>query len=307
MLFLVVQSMAEIPLYLCAVFLLIMGNISKGRKKLAIILASAGSILTIIVEYLLLIHYGGSSPAYRFLWTAIPLLAVLGFGILEIVLTLDLPKFERTRLLIAWAIIYLVALHRTPFWIPPLANQAESELARYIYQITYAVPLLFSVLVPMALFKDESKSPCRKWFALPGMIKESHWKPLLIGLVSYGIFFVLSNMFLLGYSIRVHLTSDFLSLARGALFVSIFWILPNHFVSFGLSKTILDRLFVGEKTSLVECLFFALLFAGFHWSYQPAFIVRKFLFGIIFAYMYLRTGTLAYGVFLDSLVQLLAP
>jgi hypothetical protein len=299
--------MPELPLYLNALFLLIIGNLRIGRKSVSILILLIWTILVLLAEYVLLYFLGGSSPTYKFLSVPLPLYLVLFLLPFELTATSQNSFLFKTRQLVAWAIVYIVAFHRTSVWIPALANQTESQLARFIYQVLYVVPFEFSLLAPLFIFSKEDSSPLGNWLWFKTSHLREHFRPVLLGLLCYAAVFVLSNMFLIGHSVKILLHTDVIPLAKALMLYSLYMVLTTHFVAIGLSKTVLDRLFGGEKTSMAEAVFFGILFAGLHWYFQPGYIARELVYGIIFSYVYLKTGTLFYGVVLDSLVQVFTP
>jgi membrane protease YdiL (CAAX protease family) len=73
-------------------------------------------------------------------------------------------------------------------------------------------------------------------------------------------------------------------------------------VTIALAKVVLDKLFKTKETDLLEIVIYAGLFAAAHYQGSPPFIARQFVFGLLFSYLYLRTGSLAYGIILNSLM-----
>ncbi len=258
------------------------------------------AVINVLAFYYSFAMLGGTDPFIKIYGYKVPFYWTIVFSFIVMILLESKGPLLPLRYLIAFAVVAGMALLVHVPAIPALAYKSETEITRMVYVSLFVVPFQVGVLAPLTAFTGEQKSAFNRLFQLSNEQFKKEKKSIIIGVVLWALILLVGNIPIHGKIIELSVIIPIEAFAKWFAIHSFFFVLIDHFIFIGFAKFILDNLFKEEETSMLEIILYAGLLAGFHYNYQVGEIIRTFLFGLTFAYLYIRTRTLIYGIALAT-------
>jgi len=236
-----------------------------------------------------------------------PYIVVFG-GCLSLIL---LPYAKGIRVVYVWLLMYVLiywaGINSSLVAAPvSIANLVDSELNRFLYYIAYALPFWTSLLTPLAIFTQPGTRPWQTFGIVNFKDRKNHRGPLIKGTIWFLVIFFITNMYLKGHLVMINLLWPPMTFVLGTLLFVLFETLIRHFVCLGMAKLIIDKILGDDEMFWVEASFLAILYGAMYYSYGWGIIFRELAFGLVLAYLYLKTKSLSYGLILCSVTRVFA-
>ncbi len=257
-------------------------------------------VINVLTLYYSFATLGGSNPSITIYSYKLPLYWTIVLSLIVMILFEPKGPLLALRYLIAFAIVVGIALLIYPPVFPAIVYKSETQITRMLYVSVLVVPFQVGVLAPLTAFTGGQESAFNRLFQFSNARIEKEGKSIIIGVILWALILLLGNIPIHGKIFELSIITPFEAFARWSAIHVFFFVLIDHFIFIGLAKFILDSMFKEEETSMLEIILYASLLAGFHYNYQVGEIIRTFLFGLTFAYLYIRTRTLIYGIALAT-------
>jgi len=283
-----------------AFFLILVGLRAENllKTRVAVVL---WSITNVLIFYYLISRVGVTSPYITWAGLQLPLFCSALAAIAVASITVQNGRFVLGRTALVMLIVFATTLFVRVEFILPVINQTETAFARTGYSSIMLTTFLVCVLAPLPVFMGGGSSAFKRLFYVNVASFVEHRRALLNGLLIFLAVFGLTNIMVEGNLANFRVATNLVNLLRGALVTTFFFVLVQHFVFIGLVKYVIDLIFKDEETSMYEIIVFGLLLAGFQYYLPWTWIVREFLYGLVFGYIYLKTRSLTYGIVLRAL------
>lgn len=174
-----------------------------------------------------------------------------------------------------------------------------------VFALLFSFWLAFMIPV-WVFFTGAGESIRSRLFSISLSQIKTHQKVLLRGFIWFCVAYMVTNIWTEGKLLSLWLSISPGYFVRDVVYSSAYLVLIDHFVLIAFAKLVIDKLFPDESTSMWEILAFGLLFAVSHYYLPIGYIVREFLYGLIFGYWYLKTGSLTYGIILRTMSYVLS-
>lgn len=203
-----------------------------------------------------------------------------------------------------YVVVYWFSFFMHPQVVVALCSPESTEQTLRGGLLMATVPMLICLLTPLAAFCQPGISPFRQHGIVSFGHAKKHGKVLIRALMLYlGVLFV-TNVFKYGQLIHLYLNTLPLSLLVETIMEVFFVAMMQHFVCFALPKFLMVRVFGDDDMFWGEVLLLAALYVGLFHQWPLLYIIKYFLIGLILAYVYLRTGSLSYGIIACALTQI---
>lgn len=297
--------MIHLLIYINAVFLLIFIFIKFSTRLRSQILIFLWSISNIIWLFYLFNQMGADTLKLTLLGIKIPLYSIPILVLFILFLSMNIGRLMALRLVIIFIISAAATLLRRIDTLAELANLSATPILHLSSLTLFVCPYIISLLCPLTIFISSNEKIADKLFA----VSKSHTKYYMrvAGIIIGFYLSLILAAIAVGIDIEGYFSFNNSSNIFGVYSILnvFFCILINHFVFFGLAKYTLDTTTRITETSLWEIAFYAALFAVFQFqtlSFQS--LIREYLLGLSYAYLFIRTKSLIYGISIDAALTL---
>jgi len=291
-------------IFLNVLFILILGSITFHRTIYAKIAVVIWAAFAVTFEYYLLWAMGGFGLSYQFFFLDLPFYTIPILVIIIQLLFDDSQFLKKSRYLFAVVFIGLFSCLRPVSGVADLTNMTGNALDRSIMQGLYTMTYLCCLLAPLGGLISPSRPLWAQWCHISFSEIKRHATVLGTCSSLLIVVYVISNIFLKNSIIMIGIPAPFSLFARYTALSVFYYIFIDHFLCFGILKTVLSTLVPDDSSGKWIIFVSACAYILVRYYYHPAFMVREFIFGLIFAYLYKRTNSLAYGVILHSLIYI---
>ncbi len=278
------------------IFLLIVARASSDKIVYIRVGVIAWVVLNTILFYALVVQVGASNPFFGFYGVKVPWYGVIVLSLALVLLPIGSKGGNSLRFVTMLVAAMGMAYVHNVAAINPLLNRSASEMEHVLYAFTLVIPFAVCVLCSLPWFAEDGASALRKVFLPTRTDMSTHRRPVLRGLAAFAIVFLVSNLVNFGQLAEFHIITSPRLFSLYAIVACFYWALFEHFVAIGLCRRVMEKLFPDQKPSGYEVVFFAVLLASLYYNTEIQFMIREFFYGLIFGYLYLRTGTLFYGI-----------
>jgi len=283
------------------VFLLVMARAGSGRTVFLRVGVIAWVVTNIVLFYALVLQNGGASPVFTFYVLRVPWYGLAGLALALVLLPIGRDGTKSLRLPAILIAVMGAAYTHNLAVINPLLNRAGSSMEQVLGTFSLVMPFAICVLCLLPWFAMDGTKALRQVFLPVGQDIATHKGLLLGGLAAFAVVFLVSNLVIFGKLIEVYIVTSPRVFFLLAVVTCFYWVLFEHFVAIGICRRVIQKLFPDQKPSGFEVFFFAVLLASMYYNTEIKFMVREFFYGLIFGYLYLRTGTLFYGIVMRSM------
>jgi len=277
-----------------------------SRKIYLQIVVAGWSVVMFAVSMLLAHMVGGSGMTFKIHALRLPWFSVVPVSLSILLMTTENIHYTSLRVPLAFVVCAFFSRLGDDLCVVSLANQAQADWVLLLAMFTIIFSCCINVLSPMAFFWSPAVTFGQQLFAVSVSNVRRHWRVLLKGVGWLVLAYFVTNVWVHGRILNLYFIADPGVLVRNALYTTFFLVLLRHFVFIAFAKYVIDVLFPREQTTMWELVVFGFLLAGFQYYLPIGLIVREFLFGLIFGYWYLKTGSLTYGIVVRSLSLIFA-
>lgn len=230
----------------------------------------------------------------------LPIYGLSGLGLSLILI----PRNKNAPPVAVWILWYAIVWWYATYvhWpaINLIAGLDASELLRSVAVVGHSTALCLSLLVPLAVLTPVGERPLRL-FGLTAIDNASEQKKAIIkGMLLYFAILVPSNMIMKGHSFDFFIIVPFWSAILAILLRVFHGVFIRHLVAFGLGHFVVEKLLGEEDAFWLEVVLLGVLFGALNWNDGWPIIIRESLLGMSFAYLYLKTKRLSYGIIVAS-------
>jgi hypothetical protein len=292
----------DIAAALNVVSFLIFGAVGFKDLRKAKLIAICWAIINVLYSYFFAWNHGYHNPAITINGIKFPLYGTFAvIGVLYLLFISSSP-FKKVRLCLALiSLVYLSTLRPMSF-VGYISVGSGVERSIFLQFLTLAFSCC--LLIPWSSLVEQEKSLWGEWFHLNSQQIHQNMAPIVMGIASYIVIYAINNIIVNRSIISLNIFTGYVALVRFIVLKAFFIVLINHIVSFGLSTRILRFIVPQNTPSFLFAFVSAGIYAGIHYNILPILLIREFLFGLILAYMYFKTGTLSYGFFVSSLIEI---
>jgi hypothetical protein len=284
-----------------AIFLLILGSIKFGNVAPVKLAAWLWTISIGACSYLILWSIQGH-VTFRLFWITVPpYMFLIIVGILFVLLR-QAGALREGRYFIAWILIGTLAIERPKLGMIYLIDGDKDILVRVFSQMLYTSIFVSCLLVPLVCLSESGKSIWQQWLPISAANIKKKSTPIIMCTILFYILFIFSNVLIEHKLYHIHLFSPLSVFVRNAVFKSLYIILISQFVSFGLTKKVLNLILPEEPSAKWIILPCACVYVMLNYYFRPNYIIVDFLNGLILAYLYIKTESLAYGMIIVSVL-----
>ena len=272
------------------------------RKRISLqITVILWTIINVAALYYVASLYHGSEFMISYYGYSVPFYLV-PFHYIAIVWLVDM-SVPHTKLFIL--IAFILAAIPTALNIQSLTNEylnTTIPLNMVIYEGMFINIFFAGVLCPITIWSGGSFSIFSRIFKISRNHIRQNINSLVIGISLFIVIYFFVHYSFIPHMGLIQRITTIKTLLSYALFGITALVLPKQIVLIGMSKYALDLLFKDEETTKWEIPLLAMVFAAMHYNMVWQWIFAAFLYGLIYAYLYLKTNSLFYGVVLHSMV-----
>jgi hypothetical protein len=277
-------------------------------KSRRIALTAVGSWIAInaLAMYWIVQVVGITSLEYT--WAGLNVQWYTQFLVVAVVLLLLLKaKLDMYSTLAVFCLAGIFSMFKDELTVARLVNSSDALLMATSKTFGLLFSFWLAFMIPVWVFFTEAGESIRsRLFSISLSQIKTHQKVLLRGFIWFCIAYMVTNIWTEGKLLSLWLSISPGYFVRDVVYSSAYLVLIDHFVLIAFAKLVINRLFPDEPTSMWEILAFGLLFAVSHYYLPVGYIVREFLYGLIFGYWYLKTGSLTYGIILRTMSYVLS-
>ncbi len=274
----------------------------KGSNIRAHIIALSIGILNVVYVYVLLrINKINADFSLFGIDMPYPFVLIIMVSLLGLYYSRDVSN--KIIYLIIFGLVCNIFLLRPYNAIPYLFDPQSEVLGKAGALLLVINAYLFGGILPLAVLKEENRSIYDTYFSIKGYFQYSSLKSINIGVILYVIIYYIYSLYL-GGIISVNRLEPFSTWAIYILWQFIFGSLLNLIVLILFPHYILRKLF-GLKNNLLLIIILGIIFGAAHFTASLPIMAWFSIFGMIFAYMYIRTKSLTYGLILYSITDIL--
>jgi hypothetical protein len=293
--------MIALGVYVNALFFLVYIFIKYEKEWYPRALILIWAIANVIYTYFLFTSIGVNNPYLDFHGFHIPIF----YLILLAIIVLVLPRFgnylKKTRLLILFCIVASITIFNSQEAIIALIQYNPMSMMNVVALFSVITPFIICVLAASTVFIYHESSLASVLFNFDLSHIKKHLKPVLSCIIIVLILVILRNAILERRLIYFTIITPTKSFVISTIIFLFYYVMIKHVTFFGFAKKILDSIFNDEDTSNWEIPLFAALYTGFHYYFPLIQLPFTFLISCVFAYLYLRTRSLVYGVIINTL------
>ena len=284
-------------------FLLVYGSIRTKTFRASSLIVLAWIAANVAYVYIQYSAFGASNPYFGPLhW---PYFAVLGVSASLLAFKMAKGVPVTYVWLLMFAVVYWLGLNATSVdAIASIANQADAPAISFLYYCGISLAFWVSLLTPLAIFSEPGSRPWKTF----GLVDFSGWRrhrPVIIkGALAFIFVLLVSNVYFKSMILPIHFLWPPMTLLIGTLLLVFYEVMIRHFVCLGFTSLIVKKVLGDDdEGSWIEVVFLALLYAAMYYDAGWAVITSEFSFGLVLAYLYVRTKSLSYGLIMCSFAR----
>lgn len=252
------------------------------------------SIIWLVGGNLLTLHLFGAQIPVLFL----PILATLIYLLYTI-----RSQYFFAQLILAGIILLGCTMLRQIQLLYVLAQNSNEVLDRFVGQCLYSYAFTFGALMPLVIFKWHPEPALPKLLSLRSPSKPHNFSNLLFAIIAWIFVYLIGSRLLIGEWYRIEIVTHLPTLVRYFILTVFFTVIIDHLIAFGLVRQSILKVVSGPISNL-EAILSVLVFSLLHYYLKPSYLVQTLFFATIYYYLFRTTGTLLYGIFLESILRL---
>lgn len=262
------------------------------------------SLLTTAFLYYLIWSQGASSPAIMWYGLSLPLVTLPVLVALILGLATEHGKWATARFVLMLAFVAMGVMWRNSTNSDLIIYRMGTAVDRIVSMMTLIVGFELCLLAPLTMFAGGGKGIALKLFPVNEAQFAKHLKILAGGFGFIVFVLMVTHLLTYGHILNISFTYTLSQLGVKAVLYVFYYVLINQFLSLAIMRRLMFLILGDERMFIAEILLYAGAYAFTSYFFPPVALVREFLMGLVFAYWYMKTGTLAYGLIVGSLVWL---
>ncbi len=274
-----------------------------GTKRVSLLRGAlvGWTIINTILLYALLAQVGMTSPTFGPFGLKLPWYFVIFVAAAVVLLPVKGGMTRPLRLVVMYILMLGVAYHRGLAGVSILAYKTGAAYEQVFYAFSLIMPFVICVLCTLPWLAGSGELRLRRLFVPTLHNWDTHKRRILVGSAFFFLVFLVSNVVIYGKIALIDFPTDGLPFLTSFVLTLFFWVLLDQVLAIAVARRVVEKVFGDGEPAKYEVFLYAALMASLYSDFSLSFIIREFSYGLIFSYLYFRTGTLFYGIAIRSL------